>query len=143
VLIIGSQVRALVRPPRSLQVLNSARDPCVCPADSGLFEFVLVSTSVSPDEEREFRRSVSAWKKSIPDSDFRAGFDNGKKFRFLAGGEYVRNWTGAAGTVIGSCSEEINPGSVPALRTAGSIPLADHGAARRRCREAGDLPLLL
>ena len=31
------------------------------------------------------------------------------KIPFLAGGEHVLNWTGAAGTVIGNCSDEINP----------------------------------
>ena len=36
-LISGSQVRALVRPPPSLQVSNSAGDTRICPANSGLF----------------------------------------------------------------------------------------------------------
>jgi hypothetical protein len=33
----GSRVRSLPPPPPSLQVSNSAGDPCICPADSGLF----------------------------------------------------------------------------------------------------------
>jgi hypothetical protein len=55
---------------------NSAGDPCGCPANSGLFEFVLVSTSVSADEESGIRPSVSASKNSVPDSDFRDWFDD-------------------------------------------------------------------
>src|ERR1700676_4605381 len=36
-LISGSQVRALVRPPPSLQVSNSPGDTRICPVNSGLF----------------------------------------------------------------------------------------------------------
>src|SRR6266404_3394371 len=62
-------------PPSSLQVSNSAGDPCICPANSGLFEFVLVSASVSADKKGGSRPSVSASKNSVADSDFRDWFD--------------------------------------------------------------------
>ena len=65
-----------MRPPPSLQASNSAGDRCICPANSGLFEFVLVSTPVSADEEDGSRPSVSARRNSVPDSDFRDWFDD-------------------------------------------------------------------
>src|SRR6266404_3697230 len=65
-------------PPSSLQVSNSAGDPCICPANSGLFEFVLVSASVSADKKGGSRPSVSASKNSVPDSGGGDWFDDCK-----------------------------------------------------------------
>ncbi len=75
-LISGSQVRALVRPPPSLQVSNSAGDTRICPVNSGLFEFVLVSASVSARQKGGSGPSVSASKNSVPDSGVRDRFDD-------------------------------------------------------------------
>ena len=59
-------VRSRSSPPPSLQVSNSAGYPCICPAERGLFEFTLVSISVSTRRKSGFCPSVSASKNSVP-----------------------------------------------------------------------------
>jgi hypothetical protein len=65
-----------VRPPPSLQVSNSAGDPCICPANSGLFRFCPRLRVSLCKTKRRIWTSVSASKNSVPDSGGGDRFDD-------------------------------------------------------------------
>jgi hypothetical protein len=75
-LIIGSQVRALVRPPPSHRDRTPFSFFALIPPERGLFESLGVSVSVSTRRNGGFCAPVSASKISVPGSGARDRFDD-------------------------------------------------------------------